>query len=120
MLIWNSKEILNVNNIKITFTKNNKGRYDFEVVQNNISLFKKEYQASEKDETGLTQAQVFAGFSNFLQDEVNKELEDNPSFKWNTSSEFKKFAGAKTQHKFWECSEDYIDYPKAGENIGPK
>jgi len=102
-----------MNQINVTFKKNNKGTYDFEVSQNGLILFKKEYQASEKNEAGLTQAQVFSGFTNFLQDLANENLSKNPDFKWNTFDEFKKFAGAKTQHMFWAVKDKYINYPKA-------
>lgn len=102
-----------MNKINIEFKKNNKGTFDFEVNQNGLILFKKEYQASEKTESGLTQAQVFSGYSNYLQDLVDKALASNPNFKWDTFDDFKKFAGAKTQHMFWAVKNKYIDYPKA-------
>ena len=99
--------------IELTFNENNKGTYDFKVVQNGRLFFKKEYQASEKSETGLTQSQVFSGYSNYLQDLVNKTIAKNPDFKWDTFDDFKKFAGAKTQHMFWAVKDKYIGYPKA-------
>jgi len=99
---------------ELTFNENNKGTYDFKVVQDGRLFFKKEYQASENSETGLTQAQVFSGFTNYLQDLVNEKLSKNPEFKWNSFDEFKKFAGAKTQHMFWAVKDKYIDYPKVG------
>jgi len=102
-----------MNKINIEFKKNNKGTFDFEVNQNGLILFKKEYQAAEKTESGLTQAQVFSGYSNYLQDLVNESLDKNPDFKWDTFDDFKKFAGAKTQHMFWAVKDKYIDYPKA-------
>jgi len=102
-----------MNKINIEFKKNNKGTFDFEVNQNGLILFKKEYQAAEKTESGLTQAQVFSGYSNYLQDLVNESLAKNPDFKWDTFDDFKKFAGAKTQHMFWAVKDKYIDYPKA-------
>jgi len=102
-----------MNKINIEFKKNSKGTFDFEVNQNGLILFKKEYQASEKTESGLTQAQVFSGYSNYLQGLANESLAKNPDFKWDTFDDFKKFAGAKTQHMFWAVSDKYIDYPKA-------
>jgi len=102
-----------MNKINIEFKKNNKGTFDFEVNQNGLILFKKEYQAAEKTESGLTQAQVFSGYSNYLQDLVNESLAKNPDFKWDTFDDFKKFAGAKTQHMFWAVKDKYINYPKA-------
>lgn len=102
-----------MNKINIEFKKNSKGTFDFEVNQNGLILFKKEYQAAEKTESGLTQAQVFSGYSNYLQDLVNESLAKNPDFKWDTFDDFKKFAGAKTQHMFWAVKDKYINYPKA-------
>lgn len=102
-----------MNKINIEFKKNNKGTFDFEVNQNGLILFKKEYQATEKTESGLTQAQVFSGYSKYLQDLVNESLAKNPDFKWDTFDDFKKFAGAKTQHMFWAVKDKYIEYPKA-------
>lgn len=102
-----------MNKINIEFKKNSKGTFDFEVNQNGLILFKKEYQAAEKTESGLSQAQVFSGYSNYLQDLVDKSLAKNPEFKWDTFDDFKKFAGAKTQHMFWAVKDKYIEYPKA-------
>lgn len=95
--------------ITISFKKNSKGTYDFSVIQNSEILYRKEYTcASQPDETGITQVQVFSGYTKYLQDLVDKEIEKNPDFKWNSFAEFKKFAGAKTQHKFWENESKYI------------
>lgn len=102
-----------MNKINIEFKKNSKGTFDFEVNQNGLILFKKEYQAAEKTESGLTQAQVFSGYSKYLQDLVNESLAKNPDFKWDTFDDFKKFAGAKTQRMFWAVKDKYIEYPKA-------
>jgi len=95
--------------INISFKKNSKGTYDFSVIQNSKILYRKEYTcASQPDETGITQAQVFSGYTKYLQDLVDKEIEKNPDFKWNSFADFKKFAGSKTQHKFWENESKYI------------
>ena len=53
--------------INITFKENNKGTYDFKVVQNGLLFFKKEYTVSEDNEGVVTQAQVFSGFTHYLQ-----------------------------------------------------
>ena len=99
--------------INITFEENNRGTYDFKIVQDGLLLFKKEYVASENDEAVVTQAQVFSGFTHYLQDLVNEKISKDPNFKWNSFDEFKKFAGAKTQNIFWTVRDKYIDYPKA-------
>lgn len=100
--------------ISISFEKNNKGKFDFEVVQNGEILYSKEYAASTRDKTGLTQEQVFSGYVEYLQDLVNEELSNNPDFKWNSIYDFKKFAGAKTFHMFMNVEDKYISRPKAG------
>lgn len=99
--------------IDINFKENNRGTYDFTVVQNGKMFFKKEYTVSEDNEGVVTQAQVFSGFTHYLQDLVNEKLSKDPTFKWNNFDEFKKFAGAKTQNIFWTVRDKYIDYPKA-------
>ncbi len=45
--------------IDINFKENNRGTYDFTVVQNGKMFFKKEYTVSEDNEGVVTQAQVF-------------------------------------------------------------
>lgn len=99
--------------IDINFKENNRGTYDFKVAQDGLLLFKKEYAASDNNEAVVTQAQVFAGFTHYLQDLVNEKLSKDPNFKWNNFDEFKKFAGAKTQNMFWTVRDKYISYPKA-------
>lgn len=100
--------------ISISFEKNNKGKFDFEVTQNGEILYSKEYVASVRDKTGLTQVQIFSGYTKYLQDLVNEELSNNPNFKWDSFYDFKKFAGAKTQHMFMAVEDKYISRPKAG------
>ncbi len=99
--------------IDINFKENNRGTYDFTVVQNGKMFFKKEYTVSEDNEGVVTQAQVFSGFTRYLQDLVNEKLSKDSNFKWNDFDEFKKFAGAKTQNMFWTVRDKYISYPKA-------
>lgn len=99
--------------IKIKFDKNSKGTYDFEVIQEDRLLFKKEYQATVVDEaTGVTQADTFKGYCKYLQELVDAELAKNPNFKWNSFNDFKKFAGAKTQHAFMAVESNYVHHPK--------
>lgn len=95
--------------IEINFKKNSKGKYDFSVVQNNKVLYKKEYAATEKDETGHTQAQVFKAYCDFLQDQVNEILKKDPNFHWKSFKDFKAFAGTKNQNLFFENELKYLD-----------
>jgi len=99
--------------IKIRFERNSANNYDFSVVQNGKVLFKKEYSAGVKDESGLSQVAVFSGFTKYLQDLADKEIEKNPNFHWKSFAEFKRFEGAKTQHAFLEHEAEYVDLPDA-------
>ena len=95
--------------IEISFKKNSKGKYDFSVVQNNKVLYKKEYTAAEKDETGHTQAQVFQAYCHFLQDQVDEDIKKDPNFHWKSFKDFKSFAGTKNQNLFFENELKYLD-----------
>jgi len=99
--------------IKISFVKNSASNFDYKVVQNGKVLFKKEYAAKAIDEMGLSQAKVFSGFVHYLQDLVDKKLEKNPDFHWNSFADFKRFEGPNAQHHFWEHESEYIDLPDA-------
>ena len=102
--------------IKIKFDKNSKGTYDFAVIQEDRLLFKKECHVTVIDEdTGVTQADTFKGYCKYLQELVDAELAKNPKFKWNSFSDFKKFAGAKMQHKFMDVESKYVHHPKVTE-----
>jgi len=103
--------------IKLTFKKNSRGFYDFKVVQDEVLLYTKEYSVTKSySDMGLTQAEGFLAFTKFLQDQADLELEHNPDFKWNSFTEFKRWAGAKMQHKFFEHLYDYIEAPKEKED----
>jgi len=95
--------------IEISFVPNATGKFDFSVKQDDTILYKKEYTASEKDETtGHTQAQLFTAYCKFLQAEVDKKLAKNPDFRWKSFQDFKKFAGAKNQNLFFENELEYF------------
>lgn len=95
--------------IDISFVPNTVGKYDFSVAQGGVTLYKREYAAAERDETtGHTQAQVFTAYCKFLQDEVDKKMTNDPSFRWESFQDFKRFAGSKMQNKFFEHELEYI------------
>ena len=95
--------------INITWEKNTQGKFDFKVEQNNLVLFKKCYTASEKYETAWKdQATLFGAFTQFLQDQVDTELAVNSNFKWKSFSDFKKWAGAKMQHEFFNHESEHM------------
>lgn len=96
--------------IKLSFKKNSQNKYDLKVVQNEKLFFKRTYDSGKKidDTVWKTQADGFSAFVRFLQDKVNKELEKNPNFHWATLSEFKRFAGARAQHEFFEHEQEYV------------
>lgn len=79
-----------MNEINLTFKKNNKGKHVFTIVQNGEELFSREYTVNYKKH----QDTLFTGFVNFLQEEANIELKENPDFKWLNIKEFKSWVTA--------------------------
>lgn len=75
--------------IKITYIKNPKGKYDFECWQNKELIVSKEYspiKSKNQDKLGIA-------FVDTLQQVANEELQRNPNFMWNSFEEFKAWAG---------------------------
>ena len=76
--------------IKITYTKNAKGKFDFVVKQNDIILYNKTYSPR------TAEMQHYMGYAlvHTGQDVANEELKRNPNFKWATFEEFKSWFGS--------------------------
>ena len=85
-----------MNKISLNWNKNNKGKYDFSIVQNGIIMFEKAYTPNiEKGQDTL-----FGGFVEFLQREVDEELTENPEFNWTNINEFKSWVTAYRKDKY--------------------
>lgn len=101
-----------MNNISVTFKKNNCNKYVFKLQQNGEMLYKKEYVAGKSyddTDTVANQAGAFSAFVDYIQDRINAELEANPNFKLDGWEGFKKFAGGKLQKEFYSVQEKYFE-----------
>lgn len=75
--------------IKITYTPNAKGKYDFVAKQNGSIIYEKTYSpVKAKNQHLMSKALV-----DTLQQVANEELQRNPDFMWDSFEEFKSWAG---------------------------
>lgn len=89
--------------IKLNLKKNNKGKFVFTIIQNNVLFYQREYALNRKiigDPFYDNQKDLTNDFVDYLQKLVNKKIEDNPNFRWKTLEEFKRFAGLQTVNAF--------------------
>jgi len=75
--------------IKITYTQNSRGKYDFVAKQNGVIIYEKTYSPIK------SKNQHYMGIAlvKTLQKVADEELSVNPDFMWNTFDEFKSWAG---------------------------
>ena len=100
-----------MNNILVTFKKNNSNKYTFKAEQNGKLLYKKQYVAGRKYEDSdlvANQADAFSAFADYVQDRINAELKVNPNFIFDNMEQLKKFMGAKLQKEFYSVQEKYF------------
>lgn len=100
-----------MNNILVTFKKNNSNKYTFKAEQNSKVLYKKEYVADKKyNDTDLVanQADAFSAFVDYVQDRINAEIKSNPKFGFDDMEQLKKFMGGKLQKEFYLVQEKYF------------
>ena len=75
--------------IKLTYTANSKGKYDFVASQNGSVIYERTYSPSKaKNQHLMSKALV-----DTLQQVANEELEHNPNFMWDSFESFKAWAG---------------------------
>lgn len=89
--------------VKLSFEENNKGKFIFTIIQNNVLFYQKEYDANKKivgDPFYDNQKDLMKDFVDYLQKLVNKKFENNPNFQWKTLEEFKRFASLRTINSF--------------------
>lgn len=72
-------------NIKFYYIQNAKGKFVFKLVQDGIIMFEKDY--SPKIDRG--QDLLGIAFVETLNDNIQKELQKNPDFKWKSFDEAK-------------------------------
>lgn len=76
-------------NIKINYTPNSKGKYDFVVSQNDSVLYEKTYSpVKSKGQHFMAMA-----FTEILNEQVERELKQNVNFLWESFDDFKTWAG---------------------------
>lgn len=104
-----------MNKIDITYTKNNKGKFDFMVKQNDVILYTKTYSPR------TAEMQHYMGYAliHTANEEAQKELQRNPDFKWTGFEEFKAWFGSpslrdKAAEYFHEHEEEWRDNPAKG------
>lgn len=73
--------------IKFSYVKNSKGKYTFKLTQDNIILFEKDY--SPKLE--LNQHLLGLAIVEIFNEDVQKELQANPDFKWTSFDDAKRW-----------------------------
>mgnify|MGYP004700620233 CR=1 FL=1 len=75
--------------IKLTYTQNTKGKYDFVAKQDGVILYEKTYSPIK------SKNQHYMGIAlvETLQKAADEEIEHNHNFKWNSFEEFKLWAG---------------------------
>lgn len=75
--------------IKLTYTKNAKGKYDFVAKQNGVIIYEKTYSPIKSKNQHL----MGIALVETLQQVANEELDHNPNFIWDSFEEFKAWAG---------------------------
>lgn len=75
--------------IKITYTQNAKGKYDFVAKQNGVIIYEKTYSPIKSKNQHL----MGIALVETLQEVADEEIKNNPEFKWNSFEEFKSWAG---------------------------
>lgn len=101
--------------IEITYIKNNKNKFDFTVKQNDVVFYTKVYSPKTAED------QHFMGYAlaQTAQNDVNKEIERNSNFRWNSFEEFKAWIGSpELRHRavqyFYDNIEEWHKNPAQG------
>lgn len=81
-----------MSNITISYEPNNKGKYDFVVMQNGIKFYNKTYSPKHDE------MQEYLGHSLVMAANIalTKEFNRNPNFQWNSFDEFKEWISSRT------------------------
>lgn len=73
--------------IKFSYVKNSKGKYTFKLIQDGIIMFEKDY-APKLDQN---QHILSSSLVEILNEDVQKELDKNPNFKWTAFEDAKRW-----------------------------
>ena len=83
--------------IKLTYTKKTSNKYTFLTIVNGKTIGERDYAGTKSDH------ELYAGFVDYMQKMIDKELRDNPKFTFKNVDEFRAWANSSVQKQ-------YIDY----------
>ena len=85
--------------IKLTYNKRTSNRYVFLTKVNGKVIGERDYTGTKEDH------ELYAGFVEYMQMLIDKELVDNPNFTFKNVDEFRAWANSSVQRSYLE----YID-----------
>ena len=88
-----------MNTIKLTYTKKTSNKYTLLTEVNGKVIGDRDYTGTKEDH------ELYAGFVDYMQKLIDKELRDNPKFTFKNVDEFRAWANSSVQRSFV----DYLD-----------
>lgn len=88
-----------MNAIKLSYTKKTSNKYSFITEVNGKVIGNRDYVGTLEDH------ELYAGFVDYMQKLIDKELVDNPKFTFKNVDEFRAWANSSVQRSYLE----YID-----------
>ena len=83
-----------MNTIKLTYTKKTSNKYTFLTEVNGRVIGNRDYVGTKEDH------ELFAGFVDYMQKLIDKELVNNPKFTFKNVDEFRAWANSSVQRSF--------------------
>ena len=80
--------------IKLTYTKKTSNKYSFITEVNGRVIGDRDYVGTKEDH------ELYAGFVDYMQKLIDKELVDNPNFTFKNVDEFRAWANSSVQRSF--------------------
>ena len=80
--------------IKLTYTKKTSNKYTFLTMVNGKTIGDRDYTGTKEDH------KLYEAFVEYLQIQINKELEENPEFTFKNIDEFRAYANSSVQREF--------------------
>ena len=86
-----------MNKIELGYTKKTSNKYTMTTKVNGHLIGERDYTGTPDDH------ELYSGFVDFMQDRIDKELEDNPNFIFKNVDDFRAWANSSVQR-------DYVAY----------
>ena len=83
-----------MNTIKLSYTKKTSNKYNFLTEVNGKVIGDRDYAGTKSDH------ELYAGFVDYMQKLIDKELVDNPNFTFKNVDEFRAWANSSVQRSF--------------------